>query len=148
MKNIFLTLNISLICLFLPAISGFAQSPAPTSPDSIPPVMLVKPLLINVEHPDSRFIEREVKVFNRGGGSLRILSIAASCGCSSGKTLQSEIHPLEAGRIMLSVNLDGMYEDKNEVEFIIESNAKNSPVIVKIAIKDYEKKTDSNPKNE
>ena len=137
--------SIIIVLYFGAVYTSYSQSGE--KQDSIPPVMLVKPLEIVVEHPESRFIEREIKVFNRGGGSLKILAVNASCSCSSGKTLQSDIHPLESGRIILSVNMDGLKDNQSEFEFKIESNAKNSPVTVLIKIKDATKRDTINPEN-
>ncbi len=98
------------------------------------PVIDIKPAYIIAKAGKGKFIQREVKVLNRGGLPLYIHSVKPSCGCGSGKVLASPIQPLSVGKILLSVNLDGLYDGRDEVEFVINSNAKNSPVSVKIKI--------------
>lgn len=113
----------------------FNQSESQKKIDSTQlPVIDIKPSYIIARPGDSKFIQREIKVLNRGGSPLYIHGVKPSCGCGSGKVLASPIQPLSIGKILVSVNLDGLYEDKDEVEFVISSNAKNSPVSVKIKI--------------
>lgn len=81
-----------------------------------------------------RLVQKEVKVLNRGGSTLSIKKITSSCGCSSGKILKGKVEPMDIGKLIFSINLDGLYDERNEVQFIIESNASNSPTGFKVKV--------------
>ena len=105
--------------------------------DSLPPpVMEAKPSYISVQKPEGNFVSQEIKILNRGGSPLVIKKINPSCSCGSSKVLISTIYPMSIGKIILSVNMKGLHDKANTVEFMVESNAKNSPYKVQIAIID------------
>ena len=62
-------------------------------------------------------------------------SITASCSCSNGRILKNPIKPGDKGKLMLTINTDGLDKDYPAVEFIIESNAVNSPLNIIINVK-------------
>ena len=97
------------------------------------PFIVVEPPEFEVPKPDGRFITRELKVFNKGAGTLIITKVTAGCYCGMSTVLNSGIAPADTGKIMLYVNLDGTHGN-NIMTYTIYSNAKNSPTIVTLTI--------------
>lgn len=92
------------------------------------------PHIFEVPKPDGRFVSRELIVKNTGKNLLVISKVAASCYCGSSTVLNSRIEPRQEGKIMLNVNLDGLYGDNNIVQFSIHSNATGSPTGINMTI--------------
>ena len=140
--SIFKLLSCIIVFFFLNVLHSNAQifNPEEKKADSLSfSVIDVKPAKISVERPEGKFITETVKVLNRGSAPLSIYHISPSCKCAHGKILNSTVHPLTIGKIEFSVNLDGLDEEYDTVEFIIESNAKNSPTSVMIKIAETKK---------
>lgn len=112
-----------------------------TSPDkkavsdsSQMPVIDIRPMVIHAKKSEGRFIQREVKVLNRGAADLKILNVLPSCKCSSATVMDGTVAPMTIGKIRLAINQDGMAANENQIEFLVESNAKNSPVMITIIL--------------
>jgi hypothetical protein len=101
-----------------------------------PPMIEIKPCVFHVKADESGFITKQVKVLNRGGKPLMISKVTGSCGCSKASVQSGLIHPLSVGKIILYINLDGLYDDNRMVEYVIESNAKNSPTSIKVFVEE------------
>ena len=95
------------------------------------PLISIIPSEINAEMPSGKYFQTEIKIFNRGNKTVTVNRVKGSCWCSSAHVLQSEIAPLDSGRILLSVNLEGM-NGGNMIEYTIYSNARNNPHSIKI----------------
>ncbi len=106
------------------------------------PMIEVKPALFHVSEDESGFITRQVKVLNRGCSPLRIISVTGSCGCSKASVQTGLIHPLSVGKIILYINLEGLYDDNRTIEYVIESNAMNSPTNIKVIVDEEVTKKD------
>lgn len=108
------------------------------------PYLDFEPKELNVVNDSSQFYSAEIKILNRGGGTLRIEKILASCYCSNGYILENDIKFLDTGLVFLNINKKGLEEDQNSVVFTVYSNATNSPsfYIVKFieALKSEEQK--------
>lgn len=108
------------------------------------PLIELHPAKLYVHRPeDSRFIIERVSVLNRGGSPLKISRIKGSCYCSTGKILATTVYPMTTGEIELTVNLDGMGEGEDTVQFLIYSNAENSPKAYNLKILPPEDPADS-----
>ncbi|HYF04365.1 MAG TPA: DUF1573 domain-containing protein [Patescibacteria group bacterium] len=93
------------------------------------------PSSISVDETTEKFIVREVKILNPGGAPLRIKSVTPSCGCASATVMNGTINPMTTGKIRLTMNTSGMNDTLNRVEFIVESNAKNSPMAYSVFVR-------------
>lgn len=115
--------------------------------DSLPPAVVeLSEDSVSVPFPeDSKFIEKRIKVLNRGGKPLELYNITSPCNCGNGRILKSPVHTYEVGELYFTVNTDGMYDNNNVVSFKIYSNAKNSPAIFRIRI--LTEKSDSEEDN-
>jgi hypothetical protein len=107
-----------------------------------PPMIDVKPCEFRVSSDETGFITRQVKVLNRGGSPLRITKVTGSCGCSKASIQSGLIHPLGVGKIILFINTDGLYDENRTVEYVIESNAKNSPTSVRVIFEEPDENED------
>lgn len=95
--------------------------------------------LIEIEKSNDNFITRIFKFYNRGSQVLNIYKVEASCGCSNATVLASQIPPSDSGSLYLSINLKGLYDERNIVEYRIFSNSINSPAIIRIKVIDPRK---------
>ncbi len=123
----------------------FHEQEKKQEPGDIPPVIAVSPAEIKVMYNDStEFVTKEVNIYNKGGGALHINNVEGSCGCSMSTVLTNDIYPLSKGNILLNINLEGL-ENGRIVEYLIYSNARNSPFSIRVYFeKEGEKKeTDS-----
>ncbi len=100
-----------------------------------PPEISIIPPEINAEMPPGKYFQAEIKIFNRGNKTVTVNRVKGSCWCSSAHVLHSEIAPLDSGKILLSVNLEGM-NGGNMIEYTIYSNARNNPHSIKIRFND------------
>ena len=98
------------------------------------PVIAVKPQEITFDTTEGKFYQAEVKILNRGVGTLVISRVESSCKCGSSTIMNSTVEPMTIGIIRLAVNYEGLFGDQNVVEFIVHSNASNSPTSVKVRI--------------
>lgn len=103
------------------------------------PIIRIKPDYMVIDKPDGRFISKIVKVMNTGGGELIIKNVVGSCSCSTAKIMDSHIGPLEIGKLMLNINLDGLEDGNDTVFFYVESNASVPTVSIKVKINDTDK---------
>ena len=136
-----------IICISFVLMSCASQSQLPTNepPKEVQDTtkkakLKIKPAEFFVDASEGRFIEREVKLLNTGADNLIIEKVVPSCSCSKGTVMENNIPPMSIGKIRLSVNLDGLYDDNNVVEFEIHTNAQNPVHIVKIHIYSNENK--------
>lgn len=132
-------LYIILIIFLLPVSGARGQlynesTKEPCDSVKTPPIIDVKPTEFEVTEDETGFITRHVKVLNRGGTPLQIRSVTGSCGCSKASVQSGVIHPLTVGKIILFINVEGLYGENRTVEYVIESNAQNSPVSVRIHV--------------
>jgi hypothetical protein len=95
----------------------------------IPAEIQLVPAVIDLPETTEKFIVQEVKILNTGGEPLKIRSVTPSCGCAAATVLNGIVRPMTTGKIRLSMNTSGMSDTLNRVEFVIESNAKNSPTV-------------------
>ena len=98
------------------------------------PIIEVEPASFEVPRPSGRFITKELKVMNKGGGTLLIQNVTTSCYCGMSTILNSRIDSAGEGKIMLYINLDGVHDDNKIMTYTINCNAKNSPKKVTITI--------------
>lgn len=114
---------------------------------SVPPKIALKPTEIVLKDYKERFYTTQISVLNKGGETLVLNSVTGSCKCATASIQNSTIEPLSSGKIVLNVNTDGFYEEKNTVEYIILSNASNSSISIRITFEksDIEK---TRPKQE
>jgi hypothetical protein len=97
-------------------------------------VIKLFPPSYEVPKPDGNFITEVLKIKNTGNDTLIINKVEGSCYCASSTVLNSRLAPQEEGKIMLYINLKGLYDDKNIVQYTIYSNAKNSPTGLDLTI--------------
>ncbi|MBI5326431.1 MAG: DUF1573 domain-containing protein [Ignavibacteriae bacterium] len=107
--------------------TGITDTLKPTTIELIPP-------FFEVPKPSGRFVTETLKIKNTGENLLVINKVEASCYCGSFTVLNSRIEPGVEGKILLNVNMDGLYGDNNIVQFTIHSNAKSSPSAINITI--------------
>jgi len=93
------------------------------------------PSVISIPETTEKFLVREIKVLNKGGEPLIIRGVTPSCGCASATVMNGTINPMTTGKIRLSMNTSGMNDTLNRVEFVIESNAKNSPTAYSVFVR-------------
>lgn len=93
------------------------------------------PAFVEIGETSEKFLVREVKILNKGGEPLRIKDIKASCSCASAVALKGTINPMTSGTLRLSMNTSTMTDTLNTVQFIVESNAKNSPTVVSVFVR-------------
>jgi len=144
MKHIYLIMGFFLVAA-LAANAQMNNEDNTSEKDSLqsPPMIEVKPCVFYVKADETGFITKQVKVLNRGGKPLMITKVTGSCGCSKASVQSGLIHPLSVGKIILYINLDGLYDDNRMVEYVIESNAVNSPTSIKVFVeKPLEEKKD------
>jgi hypothetical protein len=91
--------------------------------------------------PEGRFIQKELFVHNKGTDTLIIKAVKGSCYCASSTVLNSIIAPDSTGKILINVNVKGLFEENNVVGYTIESNAQNSPTELLLTV--LPKSTDS-----
>lgn len=137
-KSIFIALAILAGFLFISSRSTpqiIDEKPVTWFDSLNPPRIEVSPTSFDVPKPKTgKFVIRELMVYNKGGSPLEIIRAKGSCYCASATVLKSPIDTASSGKIMLYVNLDGLYEANNIIEYTIESNAVNSPTSVRITI--------------
>lgn len=97
------------------------------------PVMFLKPSSLKIGVHD-RLIAKEITVMNRGTGTLTIDKIDGSCGCSKATVTENNIVPMTLGKVILYIDLNGLYDNKNVIEYTFYSNASNSPQILQVKI--------------
>ncbi len=111
-------------------------------------IIELSPASFEIPKPDGQFITEVLRIKNTGNDTLLINRVEGSCYCASSTVLNSKLEPGGEGKIMLYVNMKGMYDDKDIVQFIIYSNAKNPLVSVNLtilpAIKDSTKTKEKN----
>ncbi len=101
---------------------------------TLAPVIELLPPLFDVPKPEGRFVT-ETLIFKNTGKSLLVINkVEASCYCGSSTVLNSRLEPGKEGKILLNVNLSGLFDDNNIVRFTIHSNAKNSPTGLNMTI--------------
>lgn len=120
---------IFLAFLFLVPVFGIESAPKQDDTSSVAaPIIKISPKeLVAERSPEDEFFVGEIKVFNFGEAPLKIESVTGSCSCSTAKIYADAVFPMEVGKIELSINYKGLYEGTEYVEFMIESNAENSP---------------------
>lgn len=100
------------------------------------PVIQIKPDTFEIIIDDTtKFSINEVKVLNKGASPLIIEKVQGSCGCSTASIVDAVVYPMTLGKIVLSINMKGLAIGQNYVEYLVYSNAKNSPVSIKISCK-------------
>ncbi len=97
-------------------------------------IQLVPPF-VNIAETAEKFLVREIKILNKGGSPLVIKSITSSCSCASAAVINPIVNPMTSGKVRLSMNTSGMSDTLNRVEFIVESNAKNSPTTYSVFVR-------------
>ncbi len=123
-------LHIFLVAFICPALLGTipAISADGDTLELAKPIIKISPkILIAERSPGDEFFVAEIKVFNFGEAPLKIDNVTGSCSCSTAKIYNDLVYPMEVGKIELSINYKGLYEGTEYVEFMIESNAENSP---------------------
>ncbi len=93
------------------------------------------PSVMSVAETSEKFLVREVKILNKGGSPLVIKSVTPSCSCASAAVMTPTVNPMTSGKVRLSMNTSGMSDTLNRVEFIVESNAKNSPTTYSVFVR-------------
>jgi len=110
-----------------------SKTTAPVDTTLAPVIELIPPSF-EIPRPEGRFVTQTLKIRNTGKSKLMIDKVEASCYCGSSTVLNSWLEPQEEGKILLNVNLDGLYGDNNIIQFTIHSNAKNSPIGLNMTI--------------
>jgi hypothetical protein len=95
---------------------------------------------LELEKNNDNFLTKILKFYNKSNKILYIYNVESSCGCSNATVLASSIQPADSGSLYLSINLKGLYDERNIVEYKIFSNSLHSPSIIKIKIKESENK--------
>jgi len=121
---------IILIALF--CFSVILANSQDEKPKMIQAKISLKPSEVVEKNYFEQFFTKEITVLNRGGELLVIKSITGSCKCATATILNSTIEPMTFGKIMLNVNLSALDTDHYIVEYVIESNASNSPTSLKV----------------
>ncbi|MES2767362.1 MAG: DUF1573 domain-containing protein [Bacteroidota bacterium] len=93
------------------------------------------PSVMDIAETSEKFLIREIKVLNKGGSPLVIKSVTPSCWCASVVVMTPTVNPMTTGKIRLSMNTAGMSDTLNRLEFIVESNAKNSPTAYSVFVR-------------
>lgn len=93
------------------------------------------PSFIDIGETSEKFLVREVKILNKGGAPLVITGIKPSCSCASAVALNPTVNPMTSSKIRLSMNTSTMTDTLNTVQFIVESNAKNSPSVLSVFVR-------------
>jgi len=100
----------------------------------LPRLKIKEGSIFNIPGGENRFIEKEITILNNGGSELIIQNVRASCSCSSGKVIQGKVMPMSTGKVILSVNKDGLDNGVGSIEFLIDSNSIDSPHSVRIIV--------------
>ncbi|OGU41908.1 MAG: hypothetical protein A2X61_04590 [Ignavibacteria bacterium GWB2_35_12] len=136
MKTILLFIFFLIIC----SCSSVSRNKETAAKTTIPidtanaPVIELLPPLFEIPKPDGKFVTETLTIKNTGKSLLLIERVDASCYCGSSTVLNSRIEPGMEGKILLNVNLSGLFDDNNIVQFTIHSNAKNSPTGLNMTI--------------
>lgn len=127
-------ISIYLICFFLLFSACTAQKETLKSEAPAAQGAVITPSFeyLKANKGSERFFVKALFVKNSGDTTLRIKGISASCLCASGTIQQSRVQPGDSAKIMLYVNLSTISAESNIIEFIIDSDAKNSPTSVRI----------------
>ena len=125
---------ISFFFIFLMSEKAFPQEIQ--SDTLIPAIMDIRVSSSKFKKSEGRFITREVKVLNRGGSPMNVYKIEASCFCGTGKIIKPTVYPMEIGKLILNLNIDGFYEGSKAIEYYVYSNASNSPYTIKLYLED------------
>lgn len=129
--NIFgsITLSIALgsVVLFSPlrAIAPVASAP----------ILDIKPRVLTLTADSTEYVSARVKVLNRGGMPCTITAINPSCGCGAATVLKNPVQPMDVAEIAIRINTSNMKDSVNTVEFVVESDAENSPYVFKAVVR-------------
>lgn len=131
-----------IVLVFLISLTVYGQTTGnkqegTVNPNVIPAKIQLKPDNIVVKDYRGKFYTKEINVLNRGGNSLQISKVTASCKCGMGTIIESQIEPLTIGKILLNINLTAINDEHYEVEFTVFSNASNSPTSIKVIFENY-----------
>lgn len=118
-----------LTCLpFAVALHAFA-------PGAGAPVLDIKPRVVKLTADSTEWVTARVKVLNRGGGPCTITAIHPSCACGVATVLKNPVQPMDVAEISVRINTSNMKDSVNTVEFIVDSDAENSPYVFKSEVR-------------
>jgi hypothetical protein len=121
------TLRLSIaLCSFVLLTPLHAIAPAATAP-----ILDVKPRVLTLTADSTEYVSARVKVLNRGGTPCTITAVNSSCGCGAATVLKNPVRPMDVAEIAIRINTSNMHDSVNTVEFVIESDAENSPYVFK-----------------
>ncbi|MFM2133834.1 MAG: hypothetical protein RL156_1115 [Bacteroidota bacterium] len=98
-------------------------------------VMDIKPRVLTLTADSTEYVSARVKVLNRGGTPCTITAINPSCGCGAATVLKNPVQPMDIAEIAIRINTSNMKDSVNTVEFVIESDAENSPYVFKAVVR-------------
>lgn len=133
-------MKIYLFYIILLLSSGTAQAqlfndkePERDTDSAIAPVIAIKPDSFDVALDDTtKFVVSEVKILNKGGSPLIIERVQGSCGCATASVIDPVVYPMAIGKMVLNLNVKGLSEGENVVEYLVYSNASNNPVSIRV----------------
>jgi hypothetical protein len=97
--------------------------------------MDIKPRVLTLTADSTEYVSARVKVLNRGGTPCTITAINPSCGCGAATVLKNPVQPMDIAEIAIRINTSNMKDSVNTVEFVIESDAENSPYVFKAVVR-------------
>lgn len=97
----------------------------PSAPEE--PSIEVKPRAMTLWMDSTEWVSARVKVLNRGGRPCTVTAIKPSCSCGAATVLKNPVQPLDVAEIAVRINTSNMHDSVNTVEFLVESDAENSP---------------------
>lgn len=120
-------------CGGLCVLVGLAASPPPAEVEFLEPLPVI-------EFPSgARFATATVLVRNSGGQPLRIVRVHSSCWCATAVVQRGEIPPDSVTLLWIQVAAAGLDQDSlGWLHFTLESNACNSPTLLRLSIRRYQ----------
>lgn len=110
-----------------------SKSIAPVEKSEAKPIMVLKPNKFTIGVAE-RLVAREIKIMNKGNGPLHITKVETNCNCSKATILENDIYPMTTGKAILYMDLNGLYDDKNIIDYEFYSNASNSPELLRVIV--------------
>lgn len=72
---------------------------------------------------------------NCGGQMLHVRSVRSECWCATATVLRGSIPPDSLGALYVMVSRAGIGDSLTWIQFLVESNACNSPTLLRLAVR-------------
>lgn len=91
-----------------------------------PSIFVNEKNLIDLDTVYSQIVKRNISIYNRGSSSLRIISVGASCGCTSLHLEKDKIAPNDSTILKCEINYVKANREKIDHLYIKSNDPKNS----------------------